>query len=104
MFLFRKNRKNYDFKLKGVKTIELRDVYVIEFDQNNSVEKQLYKGSILIDKKSLAFNAIEYHLSPKGKKYNSMDKILFLGLSYMISQDYNLQKVQSKMEFITYKL
>ena len=79
LFLFRKNRKNYDFKLKGVKTIDLRDVYVIEFDQKNSVKKQLYKGSILIDKKSLAFNAIEYHLSAKGKKYNSMDKILFFG-------------------------
>lgn len=78
-FLYKKNRSNYVFKLTGISTYDDTKVYVITFDQKDSVEKQLYKGTIYIDVASMAFVAIDYALSPKGERYNSMTKFLFLG-------------------------
>ena len=68
-FLGPNAQKSYDYKLLDIMEYLGREVYVVEFDQNNDVKKALYKGTIYIDKESLAFIKFNYRKSTKGIKY-----------------------------------
>ena len=91
-FLWKKNREDYIFVLKDITTYDNNRVYVIEFDQADYADEQLYKGTIYIDMASMAFVEIDYMLSPKGAKYNSLHKTMFIGL-----------KLNQESEKIVYK-
>ena len=56
---------NYNFQVAGVLMMDGRETYEIQFDQNDTVKLPLYKGSIFLDAKSLAFAAIKFEISPK---------------------------------------
>ncbi|MEO1385055.1 MAG: carboxypeptidase-like regulatory domain-containing protein [Bacteroidota bacterium] len=57
-FLSQRNRKNYDFFYNGVSTIGNQEVYVIEFEPNNS--KGDTKGTLYVEEESLAILKMEY--------------------------------------------
>lgn len=56
---------NYNFQVEGVLMMDGRETYEIRFDQKDTVSLPLYKGSIFLDAKSLAFTAIKFEISPK---------------------------------------
>ncbi len=56
---------NYNFQIAGVLMMDGRETYEIQFDQKDTVSLPLYKGSIFLDAKSLAFAAIKFEISPK---------------------------------------
>ena len=53
----------YDFRFSGFASIDGRDNYVIEFDQKNGIEIPLYKGTIYLDTKNMAFSRIDFSFS-----------------------------------------
>lgn len=59
----------YNYDLIDIIEHSGREVYIIEFDQNDDVKKSLYKGTIYIDKESLAFIHLNFGKSPKGIGY-----------------------------------
>lgn len=59
----------YDFTLNETVSFEDRELYVLQFDQKDNIKKALAKGTIYIDKQSLAFVKLSYELSPKGINY-----------------------------------
>ncbi|MBN9384934.1 MAG: serine hydrolase [Chitinophagaceae bacterium] len=63
---------NHEFTYNGMIDYEGAEAYEIGFDQKVGVEQSLYKGSIFIDTKSLAFLGFNYGLSPRGLKYREM--------------------------------
>jgi hypothetical protein len=86
--------KDYDFKFAGFATIDGRDNYVIQFDQNNDIELPLYKGIIYLDTKNMAFSRIEFSLSEKAfdladnslVRKKPMDlKVDVLGADYLVN-------------------
>lgn len=63
--LSRNMLENYNFQLAGVVMMDGRQTYEIRFDQKDTVSYPLYKGSIFLDAKSLAFAAVKFEISPK---------------------------------------
>ncbi|MET0242380.1 MAG: carboxypeptidase-like regulatory domain-containing protein, partial [Flavitalea sp.] len=61
--------KNYIFRYKGEGQYAGQPVIMIGFDQNDEIKKSLYKGTILLDKATMAFVSFEFGSSPKGIKY-----------------------------------
>jgi hypothetical protein len=57
--------ENYNFKYAGFVTIDGRDNYVIQFDQKDNVDMALYKGTIYLDTKNMAFSRIDFSFSDK---------------------------------------
>jgi len=53
----------YNFKFAGYATIDERDNYVIEFDQKKDIDIPLYKGTIYLDTKNLAFSRLDFSFS-----------------------------------------
>jgi len=53
----------YNFKFAGYATIDERDNYVIEFDQKKNIDIPLYKGTIYLDTKNLAFSRLDFSFS-----------------------------------------
>lgn len=104
---------NYDFKFAGFATIDGRDNYVIEFDQKEDVEMPLYKGTIFLDTKNMAFARIDFSFSDKALviadnelvRKKPMDlKIDVLGANYMINyrildDKWYLNHVRSELVF-----
>jgi hypothetical protein len=59
----------YDFAYEGMTQYNGQLLYIISFDQNEDVNRPLYKGKMYIDRISLAIVKFEYTISPKGMKY-----------------------------------
>ncbi len=57
--------ENYNFHLAGVVMMDGRQTYEIQFDQKDTVSYPLFKGSMFLDAKSLAFVALKFEISPK---------------------------------------
>lgn len=57
--------ENYNFKYAGFVAIDGRDNYVIQFDQKDNVDMALYKGTIYLDTKNMAFSRIDFSFSDK---------------------------------------
>ncbi|MEQ9405314.1 MAG: hypothetical protein RIM99_17125 [Cyclobacteriaceae bacterium] len=57
-FLSNKNRKNYDFIYSGMSNLGDRDVFIVEFEPNNS--KGNTRGKIYIEDETLAIVKLEY--------------------------------------------
>jgi hypothetical protein len=83
----------YNYSYAGLETVQDRDAYVIDFDQNTGLSLSLYKGKIYIDVNTLAFSGIDFQLSPKGlefapdemiKKKPAGMKIEIPGASYVV--------------------
>ncbi|MBE0650267.1 MAG: carboxypeptidase-like regulatory domain-containing protein [Bacteroidales bacterium] len=55
----------YNFHVAGVLMMDGHETYEIQFDQADTVSYPLYKGSIFLDAKTLAFTAIKFEISPK---------------------------------------
>lgn len=64
-----KGIERHNFKIEGVEFVNGRETYRISFDQKE-VKKSGYKGSMLIDKESLAFVYFDFGLSDIGLKYH----------------------------------
>lgn len=56
---------NYNFHLAGIVMMDGRQTYEIQFDQKDTVSYPLFKGSMFLDAKSLAFAALKFEISPK---------------------------------------
>jgi hypothetical protein len=84
----------YNFKFAGFATIDGRDNYVIQFDQRKDIDIPLYKGTIYLDTKNMAFARVDFSFSDQAlviadnelvmKKPMDM-KIDVLGADYMIN-------------------
>jgi len=86
--------KNYDFKYAGFAAIDGRDNYVIEFDQKDGLDMPLYKGTIFLDTKNMAFARMDFSFSDEALliaaselvRKKPMDlKIDVLGANYLIN-------------------
>jgi hypothetical protein len=55
---------SYNFQVAGVLMMDGRETYEIQFNQSDTVSYPLYKGSIFLDAKSLAFTAIRFEITP----------------------------------------
>jgi CarboxypepD_reg-like domain len=59
----------HEFSYLGIIDYEGREAYEIGFDQRSDVQKAYYRGTVIIDKETLAFLSITRMLSPRGIKY-----------------------------------
>ncbi|GAA4459540.1 hypothetical protein GCM10023189_33390 [Nibrella saemangeumensis] len=59
----------YEFRFRGMNTLDSRDVYVIDFDQKKNVRKALLKGTLYIDAESDAIIRLEQEVSPRGLSF-----------------------------------
>ncbi|MFO7371129.1 MAG: carboxypeptidase-like regulatory domain-containing protein [Bacteroidales bacterium] len=105
--------EKYIFKFAGFASIDGRDNYVIEFDQRPDVELPLYKGTIYLDTKNLAFSRMDFSFSDEALKIadnelvrkKPMDlKIDVLAADYMINyrvidEKWYLNHVRSELVF-----
>lgn len=105
--------KDYDFRYSGFATIDGRENYVIEFNQRPDVELPLYKGTIYLDTKNMAFSRIEFSYSDQALdiadnelvRKKPMDlKIDVLGANYlinyrMVDNKWYLNHVRSELVF-----
>ncbi len=103
----------YIFKFAGFASIDGRDNYVIEFDQRPDVELPLYKGTIYLDTKNMAFSRIDFSFSNEALKIadgelvrkKPMDlKIDVLAADYIINyrvidEKWYLNHVRSELVF-----
>ncbi len=103
----------YNFTFAGFAAIDGRDNYVIKFDQREGVEIPLYKGTIYLDTKNMAFSRIDFSFSDKALEVadnelvrkKPMDlKIDVLGADYMINyrvldEKWYLNHVRSELVF-----
>ncbi len=55
----------YDYSMGGRVKIDGRTMYVIHFDQKDTVSVPLYRGTIYLDTSTLAIVQAEYEISPK---------------------------------------
>ena len=55
----------YEYKMGGIVNINDEQAYVIHFDQIDAVDAPMYKGTIYISTKDLAFIGIDFAISPK---------------------------------------
>lgn len=62
------NRKYYDYKLEDIIETPFGEAYKISFDTNEDTLKGKYKGYMLINKKSLAFQYFDIKQTPKALK------------------------------------
>lgn len=104
---------SYNFKFAGFATIDGRDNYVIEFDQKDGIEIALYKGTIYLDTKNMAFSRVDFSFSDKALviaddelvRKKPMDvKIDVLGADYMVNyrvldEKWYLNHVRSELVF-----
>ena len=67
-FLRKSTLYKYDFSIKEL-TSNNMSIYIIDFDQKDSIEESLFKGKLFVDKKSYVVFRIEYGISPKGIPY-----------------------------------
>jgi hypothetical protein len=59
----------HEFSYLGIIDYEGREAYEIGFDQRSDVQKAYHRGTIIIDKETLAFLSITRTLSPRGIQY-----------------------------------
>lgn len=59
----------HEFSYLGIIDYEGREAYEIGFDQKPDVQKAYHRGTIIIDKETLAFLSITRTLSPRGIQY-----------------------------------
>jgi hypothetical protein len=55
----------YEYRMGGIVTINNEQAYVINFDQTDVVDAPMYKGTIYISMKDLAFVGLDFSISPK---------------------------------------
>lgn len=105
--------EKYIFRFAGFASIDGRDNYVIEFDQRPDVELPLYKGTIYLDTKNMAFSRMDFSFSDEALKIadnelvrkKPMDlKIDVLAADYMINyrvvdEKWYLNHVRSELVF-----
>ena len=59
----------YDFYWRESVMVDGEEVMVITFDQKDGIRKPLLSGKLFIQRSSLAFLAMDFGLSPKGRKH-----------------------------------
>jgi CarboxypepD_reg-like domain len=64
---------NTDMHLVDIINFDGMQVYEIEFDEKNNVSKDLFKGKMFIDSKSLAIVRVEYGQSTKGVEFDKFN-------------------------------
>ncbi len=103
----------YNFRYAGFATIDGRDNYVIQFEQKKNVLLPLYKGTIYLDTKNMAFSRIEFSYSDEALniadnelvRKKPMDvKIDVLGANYLVNyrildNQWYLNHVRSELVF-----
>ncbi|MFC2117391.1 carboxypeptidase-like regulatory domain-containing protein [Bacteroidota bacterium] len=112
-FMRTNSNEKYNYKLVDILEYSGRNLYVIEFDQNDKIKKSLYKGKIYIDKETLAFIHLNYYKSPKGIKYSlpgglakavlKMFKISMEGFDRRVIVNYKLFNGKWCLSSINYK-
>lgn len=68
-FLKKSTIHKYDYQLTEATSINDDILYVISFDQKDSIQESLYSGKLFVDKSSQVVKRIEYGMSEKGKIY-----------------------------------
>jgi hypothetical protein len=105
--------EDYIFRYAGFATIDGRDNYVVEFDQKQNIQLPLYKGTIYLDTKNMAFTRIEFSYSDQALaiadnelvRKKPMDlKIDVLGANYLVNyrvldNKWYLNHVRSELVF-----
>jgi hypothetical protein len=105
--------EEYNFRYSGFATIDGRDNYVIQFEQKKNVLLPLYKGTIYLDTKNMAFSRIEFSYSDEALniadnelvRKKPMDvKIDVLGANYLVNyrildNQWYLNHVRSELIF-----
>ena len=61
--------KKYDFEWKGIREIAGKQAHEIYFDQREGLRQSYYRGTIYLEKESLAIMHIDLSLSPQGIEY-----------------------------------
>jgi hypothetical protein len=103
----------YDFKFTGFVSIDGRDNYVIEFDQKEGIDIPLYKGTIYLDTKNMAFARMDFSFSDEALEIADGElvrkkpvdlKIDVLAADYMINyrivgEKWYLNHVRSELVF-----
>jgi carboxypeptidase-like protein len=74
-FLRKKTMIKYNYELNEAALFNDKPIYIISFDQTDSVEEALFEGKLYIDKDSFTVLRIEYWTSPKAHKYNMPTKV-----------------------------
>jgi hypothetical protein len=104
---------DYNFRYAGFATIDGRDNYVIQFEQKKNVLLPLYKGTIYLDTKNMAFARLEFAYSDDALniadnelvRKKPMDvKIDVLGANYLVNyrvldNQWYLNHVRSELVF-----
>lgn len=104
---------DYNFRYAGFATIDGRDNYVIQFEQKKNILLPLYKGTIYLDTKNMAFSRIEFSYSDEALniadnelvRKKPMDvKIDVLGANYLVNyrvldNKWYLNHVRSELVF-----
>jgi hypothetical protein len=104
---------DYNFRYAGFATIDGRDNYVIQFEQKKDVLLPLYKGTIYLDTKNMAFSRLEFSYSDDALniadnelvRKKPMDvKIDVLGANYLVNyrvldNQWYLNHVRSELVF-----
>lgn len=104
---------DYNFRYAGFATIDGRDNYVIQFEQKKNILLPLYKGTIYLDTKNMAFSRIEFSYSDEALniadnelvRKKPMDvKIDVLGANYLVNyrvldNQWYLNHVRSELVF-----
>jgi hypothetical protein len=62
---------NHQFTFGGLIDYEGSPAYQIFFDQKDGLKKSLYKGTIILDARTLAFLSLTHTMSPKGLPFYS---------------------------------
>lgn len=105
--------EEYNFRYAGFAIIDGRDNYVIQFEQKKNVLLPLYKGTIYLDTKNMAFSRIEFSYSDEALniadnelvRKKPMDvKIDVLGANYLVNyrvldNQWYLNHVRSELVF-----
>ncbi|OJJ14473.1 hypothetical protein BKI52_42590 [marine bacterium AO1-C] len=97
--LNKKGLKNHIFKLKGMRTYEGAQVYVIEFDQRPGWKKPGYKGEFWIDTQSFAFVWFDFGRSPQGIGYLKVGNLAERALMKLMKLKIKLRKERQRYRY-----
>ena len=66
--IFGKTGEYYFYTIEGMEQINDKPNYVINFESKPGIEDLLFRGTIYLDKESLAFNRMEFNMNVEGRK------------------------------------
>ena len=93
-----KNFKDYNYTLDGITKFNGNEVYIISFDTKNDSLNGILEGRFYLDKASLAYIYLEYHLTPKGLKKHSSSISVNRNIK-MLKKTINYAKLKDKWHF-----